>query len=149
MTARQTRLAWLVAGLLVLAAMATLVVNALRENMVFFHTPTEIRNGSVASGQYVRIGGMVVAGSVARQPDGVSVYFAITDNGHNVPVAYRGILPDLFQEGKGAVAQGRWDGKLFTATEVLAKHDENYMPPEARESLNRHAQGVPPSKGER
>lgn len=138
MTARQSRLAWLLAGLIVLALIATLVVNALRQNMVFFHTPTEIRSGSVPEGQYVRIGGLVATKSVVRQPDGLAVHFEITDNGQNVPVVYRGILPDLFQEGKGAVAQGEWDGKIFAASEVLAKHDENYMPPEAQEALDRH-----------
>lgn len=138
MTARQTRLAWLIAGLIVLALSATLVVNALRQNMVFFHTPTEIRSGSVPAGQYVRIGGLVAPKSVVRQPDGIAVHFDITDNGQSIPVVYRGILPDLFQESKGVVAQGQWDGKIFSASEVLAKHDENYMPPEAQEALNRN-----------
>lgn len=138
MTPRQTRFAWLAAGLIVLALITTFVVQALRENMVFFYTPTEIQAGQVSEGQYVRIGGLVAPDSLQRQPDGVSVHFAITDNGVALPVSYRGILPDLFQEGKGAVAQGYWDGERFTANEVLAKHDENYMPPEAQEALDRH-----------
>ena len=138
MTVRQTRLAWLVAGLIVIGVMAWFVVTALRDNMVFFHTPTEIRTGQVEAGRYVRIGGIVAPASVRRQVDGVTVMFEITDNGMNVPVAYRGMLPDLFQEGKGAVAQGRWNGELFSADEVLAKHDENYMPPEAQDALDRH-----------
>ena len=138
MTARQTRFAWVAAGLIVLTLITTFVVQALRENMVFFHTPTEVMAGEVSAGQYVRIGGLVAPGSVRRQPDGVSVHFAITDNGVALPVSYRGILPDLFQEGKGAVAQGYWNGERFTANEVLAKHDENYMPAEAQEALDRH-----------
>lgn len=149
MTARQTRLAWLVAGLIVLGVMAFFMVNALRDNMVFFHTPTEIRTGKVESGRYVRIGGLVAPGSVRRQADGVTVNFEITDNGMNVPVAYKGMLPDLFQEGKGAVAQGHWNGELFSADEVLAKHDENYMPPEAQEALDRHRGTVAAVSGER
>ena len=149
MTARQTRLAWLIAGLIVLALSATLVVNALRQNMVFFHTPTEIRSGSVPAGQYVRIGGLVASKSVVRQPDGIAVHFDITDNGQSVPVVYRGILPGLFQESKGVVAQGEWDGKIFAASEVLAKHDENYMPPEAQEALNRHESAASSMSGGR
>lgn len=138
MTPRQTRLAWLAAGLIVLTLITTFVVQALRESMVFFYTPTEVQAGQVEPGQYVRIGGLVAPASLQRQPDGVSVHFAITDNGTTLPVSYRGILPDLFQEGKGAVAQGYWDGDRFTANEVLAKHDENYMPAEAQEALDRH-----------
>lgn len=138
MTPRQTRFAWLAAGLLVLGLMSFFIVQALRENMVFFYTPTEVRSGEVGTGQYVRIGGLVEPGSLQRQADGVTVHFAITDNGVALPVSYRGILPDLFQEGKGAVAQGHWDGERFTANQVLAKHDENYMPPEAQEALDRH-----------
>ncbi|MFA5665221.1 cytochrome c maturation protein CcmE [Castellaniella sp.] len=138
MSPRQTRFAWLAGGLVVLSLMSFFIVQALRENMVFFYTPTEIQAGEVTPGQYVRIGGLVAPASVQRQPDGVTVHFAITDNGVALPVSYRGILPDLFQEGKGAVAQGRWDGERFTANEVLAKHDENYMPAEAQEALDRH-----------
>jgi cytochrome c-type biogenesis protein CcmE len=149
MTARQTRLAWLAAALIVISVIAIFVVNALRENMVFFYTPTEMRSGAVQTGQYVRIGGIVAPNSIVRQPDGVSVWFDITDNGKIVPVAYQGMLPDLFQEGKGAVAQGRWNGELFTADEVLAKHDENYMPPEAQEAIDRHASLTSAKSGER
>lgn len=149
MTTRQTRLAWLIAGLLVLSLMAWFIVNAMRENMVFFYTPTEVKTGQVGTGQYVRIGGLVAPASVKRQDDGVAVRFDITDNGMTLPVVYRGMLPDLFQEGKGAVAQGRWDGTLFTADEVLAKHDENYMPAEAQEALDRHMKTVSAAGGER
>lgn len=137
MTPREGRLAWLVSGLIVLGIATTFVVNALRDNMVFFYTPTEVTSGKVAVDQYVRIGGMVVENSVRRQPDGVTVRFDITDTAAVLPVMYKGALPDLFQEGKGAVAQGRWDGQRFQAKEVLAKHDENYMPPEAQEAVDR------------
>lgn len=139
MTPRKQRLAWLLAGLAVLALITFFVVNALRDNMVFFHTPTEVLSGGVGEGKYIRIGGMVVPDSVRKQADGVSVRFEITDTNAQLPVTYRGILPDLFKEGKGAVAQGAWNGTVFIATEVLAKHDENYMPPEAQQALDKGA----------
>ena len=137
MTPRQNRLVWLIAGVAALIMVAVFVVNALRDNMVFFYTPSEIKAGRVAVDQYVRIGGIVVPGSIQRQPDGISIRFDVSDAVQALPVIYRGALPDLFQAGKGAVAQGVWDGSRFRATEVLAKHDENSMPPEAQEALDR------------
>jgi cytochrome c-type biogenesis protein CcmE len=117
---------------------ATFVLKAFRSNLVFFYTPTEVFAGQVPQGQAFRIGGMVLEDSLQRNEDGVTVRFAVTDTIENVPVQYTGILPDLFQEGKGVVAQGRMDPKgIFVADQVLAKHDENYMPPEAAEALER------------
>ena len=121
----------------VLAAVGTavaLVLNAFNANLVFFYTPSQIAAKEAPQGRTFRIGGLVQAGSVAR--DGVTVRFIVTDTAQTVPVRYEGVLPDLFKEGKGVVAQGQLgaDG-VFAAREVLAKHDENYMPPEAADAL--------------
>ncbi|HUH59596.1 MAG TPA: cytochrome c maturation protein CcmE [Candidimonas sp.] len=136
MKARHKRLLLVCGGLLLLAAAVGLVLTAFQQNLVFFHTPTEVAEGKAVSGKVLRIGGMVEAGSVRRQPDGMTVQFVITDTVKTVPVTYTGSLPDLFRDGKGAVVQGSLasDG-MFHATEVLAKHDENYMPPEAAHAL--------------
>jgi len=118
-------------------AIATvLVLGALGENMLYFFSPTQVRAGEAPGEHAFRIGGLVVDGSVEREHDGLSVRFALTDTAHSIPVVYRGILPDLFREGQGIVALGRLrpDG-VFAAEEVLAKHDENYMPPEVAEAL--------------
>ena len=125
----------IVLGLLSAVGVAvTLVLNAFNSNLVFFYTPTQIAAKEAPQGRTFRVGGLVEAGSVKR--DGVSVNFIVTDTLKAVPVRYEGVLPDLFKEGKGVVAQGQLgaDG-MFTAREVLAKHDENYMPPEAADAL--------------
>lgn len=113
-----------------------LILNAFQSNLVFFFSPTEVAQGKAPTDRAFRIGGLVEDGSVKRQADGLTVSFVITDTAKSIPVTYKGILPDLFKEGKGVVAEGKLgaDG-LFTATQVLAKHDENYMPPEAAEAL--------------
>jgi cytochrome c-type biogenesis protein CcmE len=108
---------------------------------VFFYSPSQIAAKEVPSGRTFRVGGLVESGSV--KIDGVKVQFVITDTAKTVPVRFEGILPDLFKEGKGVVAQGQLQGDVFVAREVLAKHDENYMPPEAAEALKR-AQGGDP-----
>jgi cytochrome c-type biogenesis protein CcmE len=133
---RHRRLALIAAGVGAVALAAALVLNAFRSNLVFFFSPSQIAAGEAPRDRAFRIGGMVVAGSLERQPDGLTVHFTVTDTAQNVPVIYQGILPDLFREGKGVVAQGRLapDG-VFRADEVLAKHDENYMPPEAAHAL--------------
>ena len=115
---------------------AALILNAFNSNLVFFYTPTQVANHEAPQGRSFRVGGLVEAGSVKR--DGVTVRFTVTDTAKTMTVRYEGILPDLFKEGKGVVAQGQLeaDGK-FTATEVLAKHDENYMPPEAQQALDK------------
>lgn len=148
MKPRHKRMLWIVAGLGALAVAATLVLNAFRSNLVFFYTPTQIADGEAPKGKAFRIGGLVVPESVARVGDGTTVTFGVTDNAKTVQVAYTGILPDLFREGQGVVAEGRLrpDGS-FAATSVLARHDETYMPPEVADALKRagHWQpGQPP-----
>jgi cytochrome c-type biogenesis protein CcmE len=133
---RHKRLLLALVVLLAVAAIAALVLNAFRSNMVFFYTPTEVATQKAPAGKAFRLGGLVESGSVKRE--GVKVNFVVTDGNHKVNVAYQGILPDLFKEGKGVVAQGRMANPgNFQASEVLAKHDENYMPPEAAEAMKR------------
>ena len=142
MKARHRRFLWIGAGVGVLAVAAALVLNAFQSNLVFFFTPTQIAANEVPKGRAFRIGGLVVEKSLARERDGLTVRFMVTDTANTVPVVYTGILPDLFKEGKGVVAQGLigTDG-VFHASEVLAKHDENYMPPAAADAVNK-AQGA-------
>jgi cytochrome c-type biogenesis protein CcmE len=136
MKPRHKRAALIGAGLMVLAVAVGLVLTAFQQNLVFFFTPSQVAANEAPVGRSFRIGGMVEEGSLKRAPDGLTVHFKVTDTAKAIPVTYTGILPDLFKEGKGVVAQGRLgpDG-VFTATEVLAKHDENYMPPEAAHAV--------------
>jgi cytochrome c-type biogenesis protein CcmE len=139
MKPRHKRLA-IAGGVVVsVAAIAALVLNAFQSNLVFFYSPTQIDAKEAPSNRTFRVGGLVQEGSVKR--DGVKVNFVVTDTAKTVPVVYEGILPDLFKEGKGVVAQGQLKDGVFVAREVLAKHDENYMPPEAAEAL-KHGQQV-------
>jgi cytochrome c-type biogenesis protein CcmE len=133
---RHKRLALIAGGLAILGIVATLVLNAFQSNLVFFFSPTQVAAGEAPKGKNFRIGGMVKEGSLQREADGVTLRFVVTDTDKDMTVAYKGILPDLFREGKGVVAQGRLgeDG-VFAASEVLAKHDENYMPPEAAKAV--------------
>ncbi|MFA4969645.1 MAG: cytochrome c maturation protein CcmE [Sulfuritalea sp.] len=135
MKPRQKRIALIAGGLASLAIAAVLTLNALDSNIALYVTPSEVAAGKSPQGKAFRIGGLVKEGSVKRQD--MTVRFIITDTAKEIPVAYTGILPDLFRDGKGAVVQGRLgsDG-VFTATEVLAKHDENYMPPEAKHAID-------------
>lgn len=113
-------------------------VNAFRDNIMLFHSPSDVMAGNVQAGKPFRIGGMVVEGSVKRSQEDLTVSFKLTDHGETVPVTFTGILPDLFSEGQGIVAMGSIDtGGTFSATEVLAKHDENYMPPEVADALEK------------
>ena len=139
MKPRHKRFALIIGALAVIGAAAALVLNAFEENLVFFFTPSQVVSGEAPKNRAFRIGGMVKEGSVQR--DGVNVRFVVTDTAQDVPVTYTGILPDLFREGKGVVAQGKLEdsGTLFKASEVLAKHDENYMPPEAQHALDQAA----------
>jgi len=148
MTPRQKRFALIGLGLVAIALATTLILNAFRSNLVFFFTPTQVANGEVPKGRSFRIGGMVEKGSLIRENDGLTVHFVVTDTVKSVPVRFKGILPDLFKEGKGAVAQGHLETNgTFRAAEVLAKHDENYMPPEAASALERaKSAGVPSSQ---
>jgi cytochrome c-type biogenesis protein CcmE len=134
MKPRHKRLAGVAIGVAVLGIATALVLNAFQSNLVFFYTPTQIASNEAPQGKSFRVGGMVEVGSVKR--NGVEVSFRVTDTAKTIPVVYTGILPDLFKEGKGVVAQGQIgpDG-VFRAREVLAKHDENYMPPEAAEAM--------------
>jgi cytochrome c-type biogenesis protein CcmE len=143
---RTKRAAWIVAGLAALGIAATLVLNAFQSNLVFFFTPSQVAAHEAPRDRAFRIGGLVEAGSVVRDKDALTVRFKVTDTVQTIPVVFTGILPDLFREGKGIVAQGRIgaDG-TFQAKEVLAKHDENYMPPEAAEALRKA--GHPIDKG--
>ena len=135
MKARSKRLMLVGGGVALLVAAVALVLSAFQQNLVFFHTPSEVAEGKAPTGKTFRIGGMVEDGSIAREADGITVRFAITDTAKVIPVTYKGTLPDLFKEGKGAVVQGKLEGGVFRATEVLAKHDENYMPPEAAHAV--------------
>jgi len=125
-------------GVAALAVAVALALAAFQQNLVFFFTPSQVAAKEAPLDRTFRIGGMVETGSVKRQTDGLTVHFLVTDTAKSIPVVYRGALPDLFREGKGVVAQGRVgaDG-VFVASEVLAKHDENYMPPEAADAVKR------------
>ena len=126
------------AGLALIAVAAALVLNAFQGNVVFFFSPTQIAAREAPLERTFRVGGMVEQGSLKRRADGLTVDFVVTDTAKSIPVVYSGILPDLFKEGKGVVAQGKLtETGLFQASEVLAKHDENYMPPEAAEALKK------------
>ncbi|MEY2660713.1 MAG: hypothetical protein RLZZ123_1885 [Pseudomonadota bacterium] len=147
MSPRQKRLAFIAAGMAALILATAFVLNAFRSNLVFFFTPTQVAQGEAPSNRVFRIGGLVKEGSLKRGQ--TVIEFVVTDTQRDIPVRYSGLLPDLFQEGKGVVAQGRLDEGVFMAAEVLAKHDENYMPPEAQHALdqataNKAAQSVKP-----
>jgi cytochrome c-type biogenesis protein CcmE len=142
---RHKRIAIIVGGLATLGVASALVLNALNSNIALYVTPTEVAEGKAPQGKAFRIGGLVKDGSVKR--DNLTVNFVVTDTARDIPVAYTGILPDLFKEGKGVVAQGRMNGDgRFVATEVLAKHDENYMPPEAQHAVDQAKKASQPVK---
>jgi len=135
MKPRHQRFLFITAGVAVLAIAGMFVLNAFQSNLVFFFTPTQVSNGEAPKERAFRVGGMVKEGSLKK--DGENVQFVVTDFAHDVPVSYKGLLPDLFKEGKGVVAQGKLlEANQFSASEVLAKHDENYMPPEAKHALD-------------
>jgi cytochrome c-type biogenesis protein CcmE len=145
MKPRHLRMAVAGGVLLAVGGIAALVFNAFQSNMVFFYSPTQVGSKEAPVDRTFRIGGLVKEGSVQR--DGVNVNFIVTDTAKSVPVRYSGILPDLFKEGKGVVAQGKLEGDVFVAREVLAKHDENYMPPEAADALQKAHQAQQMSQG--
>ena len=132
---QKKRLGLIAGGLIICGAAAALVFNAFEENLVFFFSPSQVAAHEAPEGRAFRIGGFVQEGSVQRQKDGVTVRFEVTDTAHTVPVTYKGSLPDLFKEGKGVVAQGKLQNGVFVADQVLAKHDENYIPPEAEKDV--------------
>ena len=137
MKRRHKRIGFIVAGLAGLGIATALVLTAFQNNLVFFFSPTQVVAKEAPVDRAFRVGGLVESGSLKRENDGLTVRFTVTDTAKTVPVVYKGILPDLFKEGKGCVAQGRLgsDG-VFYADQVLAKHDENYMPPEAGQALD-------------
>ncbi|HSJ79637.1 MAG TPA: cytochrome c maturation protein CcmE [Thiobacillus sp.] len=136
MKPRHKKLTLIVLVVAALGIAVALVLNAFNSNLVFFFSPTQVANGEAPTTRAFRIGGLVEEGSIRREADGLTTRFVVTDTAKTMPVTYTGILPDLFKEGKGVVAEGRLgtDG-LFAATQVLAKHDENYMPPEAASAI--------------
>lgn len=136
MKPRRKRLLWVLAGVALVGLAVTLVLRALDANVMFFYSPSQIHAGEAPQGAAFRIGGLVEVGSLQRSADGLQVQFMVTDEVQRVPVRYQGLLPDLFREGKGVVASGKLQTNgVFEASEVLAKHDENYMPPEAAKAL--------------
>ena len=136
MKPRHKKLAFMVAGVAGIAVIVALIMNAFRSNLVFFFTPTQVLANQVPVDLAFRIGGLVEKGSLHRENDGLTVHFMVTDLKHEMVVTYKGILPDLFKEGKGVVAQGKLNSQgQFIADEVLAKHDANYMPPEVASEL--------------
>jgi len=135
MKPRHKRLAIIVSAVVGLTLAALFVMNAFRSNLVFFFSPTEVLAGKAPVDKVFRLGGMVETGSVRKSPDGLISDFVVTDMNQRVEVHYEGLLPDLFREGQGVVTQGKLEGGRFIAREVLAKHDENYMPPEAAKAL--------------
>lgn len=136
MKRKHRRLVFVLIGLALLGSAAGLVLYAVSDNLVFFYSPSDLQTKQVPEGRAFRLGGLVEAGSMTKDSDGVTILFRVTDGAHVIPVAYRGILPDLFREGQGVVAQGMLDGNgVFVASEVLAKHDENYMPREVVDAL--------------
>lgn len=138
MKARHKRFLLIGIALALLAGATALVLFAFNDNLMLFHTPSEVAAGKVPQGRAFKLGGMVLTGSFRREADGITTHFTLTDTARNVPVIFKGPLPDLFKEGKGAVAEGSLDAQgVFVATTILAKHDENYMPPPARDAIDK------------
>jgi len=138
MKTRHKRLLFVVAGVASLGVVAALLLDVFNSNMVFFFSPSDVVAKKAPVERPFRLGGLVEVGTLQRHPDGLTVTFVVTDNAQRINVTYVGILPDLFKEGKGVVAQGKLEGdRAFFASEVLAKHDENYMPPEVQEALDK------------
>jgi len=137
MKKRHKRIVFIVASLAALALATALVLGAFRNNLVFFFSPTQVMAKEAPVGKTFRIGGLVQNGTLKRDNDGLTIRFSVTDTATSIPVVYKGILPDLFKEGRGCVAQGRVGGDgVFYADQIMAKHDENYMPPEAARALD-------------
>ena len=133
---KRRRLVMILSALVVLALAAGLVLRALDENLVFFMAPSDVQAGEIEPGKQFRLGGLVLEDSVVRNADGLTVEFIVTDMANEVPVSFKGLLPDLFREGQGVITEGRLDADgTFVAHSVLAKHDENYMPPEVAQAL--------------
>jgi cytochrome c-type biogenesis protein CcmE len=148
-TRKRQRLIAVLLALALLGGAAALVLNAFSDSLVFFYSPTDLAAKPVPAGRTLRVGGLVEEGSVKRDGDGITIHFVVTDLAHTLPVIYRGVLPDLFREGQGVVAEGKIgpDG-VFRATSVLAKHDERYMPPEVAAALKRSGEWRGPAESD-
>lgn len=135
---RKQRLVFVTVIVIGISTAVVLALSAFQENLLYFYTPTQVAAGEAPQGRAFRVGGLVETGSVQRESDGLTVHFTVTDTAKSIPITYKGILPDLFREGQGIVAMGRLDANAaFVADEVLAKHDENYMPPEVSDALKK------------
>ena len=142
---RKQRLLFVTLIVIGIGAAVALALSAFQENLLYFYTPTQVAEGEAPQGRAFRVGGLVEAGSVKRESDGLTVHFTVTDTAKSIPITYKGILPDLFREGQGIVAMGRLDtNNQFVADEVLAKHDENYMPPEVGDAIKKAGMHVKP-----
>ncbi len=148
MKRKHKRLSFISLGVLFLAAAAALILTAFEDNIVFFHSPTDLTQKQFRPDQRLRVGGLVEEGSVEKEEGGTVALFKVTDLTSSVPVRFKGILPDLFREGQGIVAEGHYKDGVFVATEVLAKHDETYMPPEVAEALKKSGQWKEPKPKE-
>jgi len=138
MKARHKRMMFISAGVAGLAVAVYLIANAFTSNLLFFFSPSDVQANQAPANRDFRLGGLVEEGSLSREDDGLTVHFTVTDNAYTIPVTFVGILPDLFREGQGVVAQGKLNEKgVFMAKEVLAKHDESYMPPEVKDALEK------------
>ena len=138
MTPRQKRMVTVVAIVAGVGIATAFALKAFNQNLLYYYSPTQVHAGEAPDSRAIRVGGLVENGSLARKPGSMEVTFILTDYAQKVPVSYTGVLPDLFREGQGVIARGRMDGNRFVAEEVLAKHDENYMPPEVADSLKPH-----------
>jgi cytochrome c-type biogenesis protein CcmE len=147
MKRRHKRIAFILIGLVGLSVAAFLVASAFRQNLVFFFSPTQVVAKEAPVNRTFRVGGLVEKGTLKRENDGLTVRFTVTDTAASIPVVYKGILPDLFKEGRGCVAQGKiGEDGVFQAEQVLAKHDENYMPPEAGQAIDKAKQAQEAAK---
>ncbi len=140
MKRKHRRLSLVVASLAALGAAVALILVAFEGNIVFFHSPTDLTEKTFRAEQRLRLGGLVEKGTVAKSPDGLTITFKITDLAHSVPVSFKGILPDLFRESQGVVAEVHYRDGKFIASEILAKHDETYMPREVADALRKSGQ---------
>jgi cytochrome c-type biogenesis protein CcmE len=140
MTPRQKRMATVAAILVGVGIATAFALKAFNQNLLYYYSPTQVEAGEAPAARSIRVGGLVQNGSVQREPGSLEVRFTLTDFAHTLGVSYTGVLPDLFREGQGVIARGKMGGNgVFVAEEVLAKHDENYMPPEVKDSLKPHA----------
>ncbi len=136
MTPRQKRMGWVALVLAGVTLSVALATQAFKENLFYFYSPTQVLSGEAPADKVIRVGGLVIPGSIKRAEGSLTVSFEVTDTKETIPVQYTGILPDLFRDGQGVVARGRMDEQTFVASEVLAKHDENYMPPEVSDAIH-------------